>query len=82
MLEYRPRTFLCGWGIDRVLRGRQLIEWNAQIPELLPAFLSSGWMFVLEQAEPLPYCGYRRGAYARLRRFLNERRLRSQGAAR
>lgn len=82
MLEYCPRTLLCGWGIDRILRGSQLIEWNTQAPEFLPAFLSSDWMFVLEQTEPLPYRGYRRGAYARLRRFLNELRLGSQGAAR
>lgn len=79
--EYRPRTLLCGWGFDYILRKSWLIEWNAQTSELLPAFLSSDWMFVLEQTYPLPYRGYRRSVYARLRRFLNERRLGGKGAA-
>lgn len=73
VLEYRPRTFLCGWGIDRLLRGRRLLEWNARISERLPVAMASAWMFILAPAEPVPDVEYRRGAYARLRRYLNER---------
>jgi SAM-dependent methyltransferase len=75
VLEYRPRTLFCGWGFDHILRKSWLIKWNTQASECLPAFLSSGWMFVLAQTEPLSYRGYHRGTYARLRRFLNEQRL-------
>lgn len=82
VLEYRPRTLFCGWGFDYILRKSWLLKWNAQASEWLPAFLSSGWMFVLAQTEPLPYRGYRRRVDARLRRFLNERRLGSQGSTR
>lgn len=82
ILEFRPRTFLCGWGFDYMLRGRKLMEWNSRVSESLPPFLSSDWMFVLAQAEPFPCRAYRRGAYARLRRFLNEHRVRHQDTAR
>ena len=80
VIKYCPRTFLCGWGIDRLASGDRFINWNAQVSESLPAFLSSDWMFVLSQTTPLPFTGYRRGVYARLRRYLNERQLQRQGA--
>jgi hypothetical protein len=73
--DYRGRTFLCGFGFDHVLRGRRLIAWNARVADSLPAALVSDWMLLLEPVPELRSAGgYRRGAYARMRRRLNERR--------
>ncbi len=50
---HRNRTLLCGYGFDRVVKGR-LTEWNARLADLAPPSLSSGWMFVLGPAVPTP----------------------------
>jgi SAM-dependent methyltransferase len=75
VLAQRNRTVLCGFGFDYVVRGRRLIDWNARIADRLPAWCVSDWMMVLEPAAT-PEGGreYRRGGYARMRRWLNERR--------
>jgi 2-polyprenyl-3-methyl-5-hydroxy-6-metoxy-1,4-benzoquinol methylase len=76
--KYCPRSFLSGWGFDRLLTHPNILSWNVKICESLPPCMSSDWMFVLSQATPLPYPGYRRGLYARLRRYLNEHQLQRQ----
>lgn len=74
--RFRARTLLCGFVLDRMMRGERLIGWNAQVADVLPAHLVSDWMFVL-RPEGKPYAApFRRGALARARRRLSERRAR------
>ena len=73
VLEYRPRTFLCGFGFDQLLRSPAIIAWNAAVADRLPPQLVSDWMFLLEPSGSPLRAAYRRGAYARARRYLNER---------
>lgn len=76
ILESRPRTFLCGFGFDQLMKSERIISWNAEVAECLPPVLVSGWMFLLvaDQADDRSSAPYRRGAYARFRRFLNRKR--------
>ncbi|MCC6975518.1 MAG: class I SAM-dependent methyltransferase [Anaerolineae bacterium] len=73
--QYKARTFLCGYLIDSLLKASSVIQWNAQIANRLPAFMNSGWMFVLNKIGevPNPYT-YQRGYYARFRKTLNAKR--------
>jgi len=76
ILAYRPRTWLCGFGFDQLLRGQPILWWNAKIADYLPPYCNSGWMFLLEKGEslrPVDY-HYKRGYYARLRKYLNKKR--------
>ena len=73
-LKYQPRTFLCGFGFDQLIRSDRLIVWNARIADSLPPIFSSDWMFVLEPAQSRKPASYRRNGYAKLRRYLNEKR--------
>jgi SAM-dependent methyltransferase len=77
-LQYRPRTFMCGFGFDQLVALFRLIEWNARVADRLPPPLVSDWMFVSQAsaAMPAPASPYRRGRLARLRRELNRRRWR------
>lgn len=75
VIGYRPRTLLCGFGFDQLLRGQRMLAWNARISDSLPPFLSSDWMFALVVGQSLGGTGYRRNTYARIRRRLNEKRL-------
>lgn len=74
VLEYRPRTLFCGFGFDQLMTSPRLLAWNARSAESLPPQLASGWMFVLASAGAVATPAYRRGAYARFRRYLNEKR--------
>jgi SAM-dependent methyltransferase len=66
----RPRTFLCGWQID----GRVPAGWNAWVADRLPFRIAADWMFELAaEGTPRP-TRWRRGAWARFRKRLNERR--------
>jgi SAM-dependent methyltransferase len=74
ILAYRPRTFLCGFVFDQLMQSKRVIDWNARISDRLPPQMASAWMFLLA---PSPRPGgpiYKRNAYARLRRYLNEKR--------
>jgi SAM-dependent methyltransferase len=73
VVEYRARTFLCGFGFDSLLRSERARAWNASGADRRPAGLASDWMFILAKAPKRPG-RYRRGAYARFRRWLNEKR--------
>ncbi|MCG9059544.1 class I SAM-dependent methyltransferase [Laribacter hongkongensis] len=70
----RPRTLFAGLGFDQLMTAPRLIAWNARIADRLPAQLASGWMFVLVPACTASATAYRRGVYARFRRYLNEKR--------
>lgn len=70
--KYRPRTFLCGFGFDQSLRSN-MTDWNCRVADRLPAPLNSGWMFVLKHDGHEDRYNYRRGPYAKFRRFLNKK---------
>lgn len=74
VMEYRPRTFLCGFALDHLLRGQALLGWNARVADVLPRFLSSAWMFLVETGSAPAPGAYVRNGYARLHRHLNLRR--------
>ncbi|MEO5931263.1 MAG: class I SAM-dependent methyltransferase [Candidatus Kapaibacterium sp.] len=76
ILEYRPRTFVCGLGFHQLLFNESARLWNARVADSLPPQANSGWMFVLEKNEKgapaeIPY---RRGLYERVRKKLNAKR--------
>ncbi len=75
IVETRSRTLFAGLGFDHLITSERLVAWNASIADRLPARLASGWMFLLRpgsaSASRKPY---QRGIYARLRRYLNEKR--------
>ena len=74
IMRFKPRTLLCGFGLDFIVRGEHMVRWNATVTDRLPACCASDWMFLLEPAgAPTPQA-YQRGRYARLRRALNEKR--------
>jgi SAM-dependent methyltransferase len=74
ILKYRPRTFLCGFGFDQLIKSERLIAWNARVADSLPPGFSSDWMFFLGPANGEKNPSYRRNGYARFRRYLNEKR--------
>lgn len=74
VLKYRPRTFLCGFGFDQLMKSERIIDWNTRVAERLAPQVVSAWMFLLQPNSTAPQPTYRRGIYARLRRFLNEKR--------
>lgn len=74
ILDYRARTLFCGFGFDQCMRSPRLLAWNARGADHLPPHLVSGWMFVLAAEDSPRAPAYRRGRYARLRRYLNEKR--------
>lgn len=75
VLRYRPRTLLCGFGFDIAIRGQAAVRWNARVADRLPPQFVSDWMFVLEPVPGAqPGKEIRRSPYARLRRWLNEKR--------
>lgn len=72
--QFVPRTFLCGFGFDIVIRSKSLIAWNAKVSDQLPAQCASAWMFVLTPTQVTESFTYNRGLDGRLRRYLNEKR--------
>ena len=76
ILEYRPRTFVCGLGFHQLLFNESARLWNARVADSLPPQANSGWMFVLQKNErtapaTIPY---KRGLYERMRKYLNAKR--------
>ncbi len=74
--RYQARTVLCGYLIDSALRRPSLVALNASLADRLPAWCVSDWMFELLPADAPGNPHWRRGAWARLRKRLNERRWR------
>jgi SAM-dependent methyltransferase len=73
--RYRPRTVLCGYLVDDLLRGRKLLALNARLAERLPPCGVSDWMFELKPAERVAEArAWRRGRWAAWRKRVNERR--------
>ena len=73
ILTFRPRTVLCGFGLDQIVTWLHLGRWNVQIADKLPAQFASDWMFVLAPDAKGAGKAFARGAVSRLRRSLNER---------
>lgn len=74
IITYRPRTFLCGFGFDHLIRSQRMIAWNTEIADCLSPKLASAWMFLLSPNVSVGAKTYHRSLYARFRRFLNEKR--------
>jgi SAM-dependent methyltransferase len=72
----RPRTLVCGYILDSLLRAPRLIAANARLADRLPLWCAADWMFALKIAGPPRAGTWRRGAWARWRKRLNERRWR------
>ena len=72
--QFRPNTFLCGYGLDTLIRSGAAVAWNARIADRLPTWCASDWMFVLApESAPQPIV-WRRSVWADFRRKLNLRR--------
>jgi SAM-dependent methyltransferase len=70
----RPCTFLCGFLIERAIRG-PLIGWNARVADGLPMWCASDWMFdCVKIGMPAASSAWRRTAWGRFRRYLSLRR--------
>jgi len=74
LLQYRPRTFLCGFVLDYLLRGERLLTWNARIADALPPFMNSAWMFLVERQSAPTAWDDPPSVYARLHKYLNLKR--------
>ncbi|MDZ4730672.1 MAG: class I SAM-dependent methyltransferase [Xanthomonadales bacterium] len=72
IVRYQPRTFLCGFGFDKLLPRFGLCDWNAVVADRLPQCCNSAWMFILASTEAHPGKPFERGLLSRLRRRLNE----------
>lgn len=72
IVRYQPRTFLCGFGFDKLLPRFGLCDWNAATADRLPKWCNSAWMFVLATTEAHPGQPFERGMISKLRRRLNE----------
>jgi 2-polyprenyl-3-methyl-5-hydroxy-6-metoxy-1,4-benzoquinol methylase len=72
--SWTPTSFLCGYGIDHLVRGSRLVAWNVRVADSLPAWCASDWMFELSVATPARAAPWQRGPWGRFRRHLNLRR--------
>jgi SAM-dependent methyltransferase len=68
------RSILCGYILDDLISSSRLIALNARLADRMPAWCVSDWMFELEPVRPSASSHWRRGTWARFRKWLNERR--------
>ena len=74
IMNYKPRTFLCGPHFSRILDVLNLSKWNESVVNSLPKQMASGWMFVLEiKNEPIKST-WKRSSWATMRRNYNLKR--------
>ncbi len=74
VVQFSPRTFLCGYLLDGLIKSPRITSWNALIANRLPPWMASDWMYELEAAASMPGVAWQRGAWSRVRRRLNLRR--------
>jgi len=74
VVDYRPRSMLCGFGVDRFVRGRYLLTLNNLIPEYFGPWCASDWMFLLRKAPSRLGLRYACCGLSRFRRNWNLRR--------
>lgn len=72
--QFQPTIFLCGYGIDSVIRSSAVIAWNAAVADRLPPWCASDWMFELEPEAARQQSRWRPNSWGRFRRWLNRRR--------
>lgn len=72
--QFQPTTFLCGYGIDSLIKGRSVIAWNATVADRLPVWCVSDWMFHLQPVDNQSMANWRPNHWGRFRRWLNRRR--------
>ena len=72
ILRYQPRTFLCGFGFDKILTRLDMYRWNARIADQLPPWCDSAWMCVLAKTHIQLNAPSAPSALSRLRRRFNE----------
>jgi len=70
------RSILCGYILDDLISSPHLIALNVRLADRMPAWCVSDWMFELEPVRPIVQSHWRRGNWARFRKWLNERRWR------
>jgi len=76
IIEFRPRTFLCGFGIDRIMQCRKrLNRWNCEIADRLTPQIVSGWMFLLSPTnnKEIRSISYKRSVYERFKKYINKK---------
>jgi SAM-dependent methyltransferase len=74
--SFQPRTFLCGFLLDNLIRSERLVTWNASVADRLPVWLSSDWMFLLKGGSPdMSVAPWKNGFWGRLHRYVNQRCL-------
>jgi SAM-dependent methyltransferase len=73
VLAFQPRSLLCGFGWDLLVRGERLAQWNQRAVDGLPPAFAADWMFLLELAGAGAPRAFTRSAFSRLRRRLNEK---------
>lgn len=74
--HFQPRTFLCGFIFDHIIRTDFIIKWNVDISDRLPAQLASAWMFVLSRTGEEGSEVIVNNIYTIIRRSLNKLRWR------
>ena len=74
IVESKPRTFLCGFGFDKIIKSKKLLQWNENISEKLSPYAVSDWMFLLNPVNSRGTYSIKRGVYSKIRRALNIRR--------
>lgn len=75
VVKYHPVTFLCGIGIEKIIKGDKMLNWNAQIAEKLPPQLNSNWIFALKITDSYNEFKYKRNYYSLVQKLLNIKRL-------
>lgn len=72
--RFQSNTFLCGYGVDALIRSENTIAWNASFADHLPPWCTSDWMFELSPGRERQSSTWRRGPWGRFRRRLNQYR--------
>jgi len=72
--RFRPTTFLCGYGMDSIVRNRPIVAWNAAVADRLPPWCASDWMFELSPDRPHQQTPWQPNWWGRFRGQLNRRR--------
>jgi len=73
VVAFKPRSLLCGFVWDLLVRGEDIVEWNQRAVDALPPAFAADWMFLLEPGEVASPRPFTRDALSRLRRRLNEK---------
>lgn len=73
VIGFQPRSLLCGFVWDLIVRGERMAQWNQRVVDSLPPAFAADWMFLLEPGGATASQTYSRSGFARLRRRLNEK---------